>query len=670
MKKFLTGVILVCLLCVGLVACPQHIAAETKDTGVFSGEVTLLKQENHEYVYQVNLENHGADFEGTSRVLFKTDAEDTHCAFDMPITLPANGKKQYTLTVPELNVEECRGKGYLILLDKNEKEVASITQKDLLGNQEKKGFRVGILSDHYDKLTYLDMGGEDFVVYNEGQPAILQELKADTLEDSLDGLYYLVIDQYDVSSLSKDQRKAIENWVDKGGWLIIGTGAYVNETAGAFDKSFIDMNVQGTSEKGDKTRVSAMAGQDCYSNYNDVGIDMSNMEMTDLILNSTSGYESTENPAYLQNYGYGSVMVLYMSLCEDEMQKADAGVVSSIYNESQNIAESAYNYEDATGMYNGQSAMNIIDQKNTDVDFNWLKILIVIYVFAVGPILYLILRKAKHSEWYWIAAPLLGVVFVGFVYLIGHSLRVTEPKVYAVNVQQTGTKKEELHTYYSAYYASNKEWNFRLKDNYTYAGSAMSGYGGGVNNLKDYKTFVRYEADGLHLGLRPRESFDTGYLVAAGEGKDAGKIETENLNFSDKKQEGVIKNNTSYDFPYMAVLSRNYMYVISDVKAGETLDLKQALQENRVVNQFTVEYMDDMYYNLVDYYGDLDEDENADCLASLYIGLLDARNQATESETIVAGAVRNYDKTVESDCLETSYGCLYSLVKEDENAAN
>ena len=156
----------------------------------------------------------------------------------------------------------------------------------------------------------------------------------------------------------------------------------------------------------------------------------------------------------------------------------------------------------------------------------------------------------------------------------------------------------------------------------------------------------------------------------AGEGKDAGKIETENLNFSDKKQEGVIKNNTSYDFPYMAVLSRNYIYVISNVKAGETLNLKQALQEKRVVNQFTVDYMDDMYYNLVDYYGNLDEDENADCLASLYIGLVDGRKEAADKETIVAGAVRNYDKTVESDCLETSYGCLYSLVKEDENAAN
>ena len=101
------------------------------------------------------------------------------------------------------------------------------------------------------------------------------------------------------------------------------------------------------------------------------------------------------------------------------------------------------------------------------------------------------------------------------------------------------------------------------------------------------------------------------------------------------------------------------------------MNLKQALQEKRVVNQFTVDYMDDMYYNLVDYYGSsTGEDDDYDYLATLYIGLVDARNEAADKETIVAGAVRNYDKTVESDCLETSYGCLYSLVKEDENAAN
>ncbi len=76
------------------------------------------------------------------------------------------------------------------------------------------------------------------------------------------------------------------------------------------------------------------------------------------------------------------------------------------------------------------------------------------------------------------------------------------------------------------------------------------------------------KTDGLHLGIRPKESFDTGYLFAAGSGKAVGKIEVKDLNFSDKVQEGTIYNNTSYDFPYMAVLSKNYMYVISNVKAG------------------------------------------------------------------------------------------------------
>ncbi len=65
--------------------------------------------------YSVNLENHGVDFEGTSRVIFKADAEDTHCAFDMPFS--GKWQKAVSLTVPELNVQDCRGKGYLILLD-------------------------------------------------------------------------------------------------------------------------------------------------------------------------------------------------------------------------------------------------------------------------------------------------------------------------------------------------------------------------------------------------------------------------------------------------------------------------------------------------------------------------------------------------------------------------
>lgn len=38
-------------------------------------------------------------------------------------------------------------------------------------------------------------------------------MDADTLQAQLDELYFLVIDSYDVSSLGKENIKAIEKWV-------------------------------------------------------------------------------------------------------------------------------------------------------------------------------------------------------------------------------------------------------------------------------------------------------------------------------------------------------------------------------------------------------------------------------------------------------------------------
>lgn len=43
-----------------------------------------------------------------------------------------------------------------------------------------------------------------------------------------------MIDSYDVSSLGKENIKAIEKWVKNGGWLLIGTGERGKDTLGGF----------------------------------------------------------------------------------------------------------------------------------------------------------------------------------------------------------------------------------------------------------------------------------------------------------------------------------------------------------------------------------------------------------------------------------------------------
>ena len=57
-------------------------------------------------------------------------------------------------------------------------------------------------------------------------PLNLIRLDGDSLRGYLEGLYFLVIDQFNVSTLRSEDIRAIQDWVKDGGWLILGTGAY------------------------------------------------------------------------------------------------------------------------------------------------------------------------------------------------------------------------------------------------------------------------------------------------------------------------------------------------------------------------------------------------------------------------------------------------------------
>lgn len=79
--------------------------------------------------------------------------------------------------------------------------------------KEKRGIGVGVLSDHYDALGWMSMSGQTYYLHGKDQNVYLTQMDADTLQAQLDELYFLVIDSYDVSSLGKENIKAIEKWV-------------------------------------------------------------------------------------------------------------------------------------------------------------------------------------------------------------------------------------------------------------------------------------------------------------------------------------------------------------------------------------------------------------------------------------------------------------------------
>ena len=653
----------------GILTCcaGNTVLADTESSGNrFFGDVELLKQDNGNYVMQVTVENQGEDFTGTVQAIFGS-SECANCAYNTEITLPAQGKKQFTVTVTKRAIDPVRGLCMLNFIDEKGKVLGSVSLKNVFGNTIS-GISVGILSDHYSDLTFMDAGGADYSVRDVTYPLDLIQLDSDNLNVYLDGLYFLIIDQYNVSSLGEEQIQAIEKWVNNGGWLIIGTGAYAEQTLSGFDEDFLDVEIYGISEPGDDNIASLSADRyGYYGNYIYAGVDFTQMAAAELDAPDGYFWDSSDHPAFVGTVGDGAVMVCFFSLGEDELKKLDDYVITSIYDEVVWTSNSYYSYGGYTDMeYTGMRSLAVIDKHNTNVDFTWLEVLIGIYVVLIGPVLYLILRKCRKREWYWICVPVLAFVFIAGVYLFGQDARVRETRVYSVTAQRVDSNQAD--TYFLAYHSGVKEWNMRLNGSYEAAGPGWQGnYWGYTSDISDYYYTVSSDGEGLSIGIKPQENFESGFLYASGKTQSKGTLAGKGIdNDAAVNASGTVTNDTGYDMAYLAVKTESYIRVFSDVKAGETIDLERADREGRCVYQSSFSYYDDLLYDMVSIYryrSSLAYEQ--DDMAALLIGLGIAEEAKTSNGecAVIVGVVKDYDKAVTGKCNETSYGCLYSYAE-------
>lgn len=682
MRRRITAMALALLCVSGLFSGGEsRVAFAEEPVETFSGEVAMLKQENDRFVMQVTVENRGEDFAGTVQVIFGAGYD--NCAYNTELTLPSRGKKQFTITVPEGTVDTAYGLCQVNFLDKSGNTLQSIQLKDIFGGPLS-GIPVGILSDNYSGLTFLDAGGELFYIKGTNKPLKLVELTGDNLTGYLDGLYFLVIDQFNVSSLSEENIQAIEDWVIAGGWLIIGTGAYAEETLSGFSGDFLDVDVVKVSGPGEENVATLMADQKGYY-YNYVyesDIDFSQMAVAELnydgLMDAYGVYgmadESPDYPGVNSHMGHGAVSLLFFSLGEKELQKMNTYMIMDLYRGAMYLSNSYQFIRSGGDMdYMGYRALAFIDSLNSEVDFSGLEVLIVIYVILVGPVLYLILRKCKRREWYWVGAPVLGILFIAGVSLFGRTLRVNETKAYSVTVQQT--EGSQADTWLLAYHSGVKPWMVHLRDSYEMAGVGfVGGYYYNNSGIDDYHYMVDNGSGGLSVGLKPRENFENGFLYAGGRTEGKGALTAQNLNshgIGSGSISGTITNGTDYDMSYMAVWTVSYIMVFSEVKAGETIDIQQAVADGRCVYQDTVPYVDNLLHDMVGIYGyGRTRDYEQDDMAALFIGLGIAEEKKTQSSAaIIAGVVRDYDKVVTDRCSEISYGCFYSYAQPEGSDA-
>jgi hypothetical protein len=136
-------------------------------------------------------------------------------------------------------------------------------------------------------------------------------------------------------------------------------------------------------------------------------------------------------------------------------------------------------------------------------------------------------------------------------------------------------------------------------------------------------------------------------------------------------QSGTVTNGTSCDFPYLMVASDDYLIVLSDVKAGQTIDIAEEEAAGNVVFEYPVSYYwDDVYYNFVGY-RNTGTGVDEELAAALFVGSCEARQQIETGtgKVMAVGVVRDYEKATTGECNEVSYGCFYNIAEQEVSDA-
>lgn len=626
----------------------------------FTIDAQMLPSDKRAYEVRLTVENQGLDWEGTVRLTIgeRYYNESNLCAYDTALSLPSGSTKQFVVRVPKDSVERTDGVVRVTLLDKDETRVA-LKDFDRLLQVQAQNLSMGILSDEYLSLTYLDMGGNEIYYKGNNYPIKLMELDQDNLVSTLDVLSFLVIDSYHTSVLPDKALESIGQWLDGGGVLIIGTGSGAEDVLGGLDD--LDIECAKVYEQGEGK----------YSSYDYPYMDISKLSLAELVDRRGKYNEEYGILALASSWGDGAVGILPYSL--SELGKLDASdyqdysqeeVIESILYRVGDYSDSNYGYGGYSNNYDSarytfNRLCHLLGNGSSRLQFGGLKVIVILYVIFVGPVLYLILRLIKKRDLYWIAVPVATLAGIFLVYVAGRGFEVTGTNVFSVTVEKL-SGGGDVQTYLRCYDAGHKEWDLRLAEGYEYAGP-LEDESYRSDEDEKYYYHIKKEGDRLFFGIDPTAGFEDSYFLAGiTKEPETGSITSDlqaDVPFSMK---WTLTNGTKRNFKYFAVIIHDNLYVYENLPAGEDVKLEEA----EMIFDGTSGYhsgAESYFYNFIWDVQRGDKKKDTDILVALGIGISYLYSLEGPDTMAVIGVCEDWDNAVDDNCSEVSYGCLYAV---------
>ena len=370
-------------------------------------------------------------FRGTVEILTR-QSDNSVYAYDYPLAVPPGETVSSEMTVPigagsdQLAVRVLKEDGTVSAM-KRVKLNISTTPPEIF---------IGLLSDRPQDLQYFN---EASVNYGQlrTRAFTLKPEEFPVNRGRLDMLDVIVVSSFRMSKLSVDQTRALMQWMREGGVLLLGTGERVDDTLGQFAPEFLEdmyeppvmtelsmsvlqsLDTPGSSEIALPLVNFSLHGGSTVMSADTVPLISAVNKGTGIL--AAASFDFADTAEYAAGHSSFTDVILTRTLGESRLEKLVSEAYGTEYDE----------------YWSAQSLIDAGVQKSLP-DTAVFGGILALYLLLLGPVLWLLLKRAGRTILYRRLAAVLSLVFAGILYGAGSSSRLKETFCTYARIREAG----------------------------------------------------------------------------------------------------------------------------------------------------------------------------------------------------------------------------------------
>ena len=434
---------------------------------------------------------------------------------------------------------------------------------------------IGVISDHPEALSYLnDVGVNNGILRTR---SVI--LPADDLPDSeneLDQLDVLLISDFSMKHIRKNEAEVIAQWVRDGGMLLLGTGARGEDALSPYYTTYLRTALQ-------PVEMSLVMGKTDRANS-----DADILELTASPIHIRGGQEVilSEGVPIVSEVSVeaGIIAISGYDFCDLTRFATDqSGYIDQLFSavlgktRLENLSVTA-SERSLAHYWNVQELMNLSDLRKVPKPLLY-AVILGAYVLLIGPGLYFFMRERDVLRMYRPGVLLVTALTIILVYVMGLGTRFNGPFLTYVRLKNISAESVDETDYLNLRSPYFRSYEFPVKTEYDVypilKGADFTGDIQALLSMEDYvsHTSIDNGREKKMITIQNAAPFAARYFELHNNMPNAdGSFQSE-IVFADGRVRGTLTNGTDCNLSDAALLIYGKVIRIGRLDAGASIDL-------------------------------------------------------------------------------------------------